>query len=219
MCERLKGKVLLVDGFSILFRSFYAMPPNMTAPDGTHTNAVYGFLSILNKEVEEESPDHLAVAFDLPSPTFRHKLYPEYKGTRKPAPSEFTEQIPVLRSLLDQMGIPVVSAEGWEADDVLGSLAGQAEASGYEVRILSGDRDLLQTVTDSTVVVIPKTKGGQTVYEHYSPEDVQETYGVTPQAFIELKALMGDASDNVPGLPPEDQPYQKAAPEGRGRHA
>ena len=201
MCERLKGKVLLVDGFSILFRSFYAMPPNMTAPDGTHTNAVYGFLSILNKEVEEESPDHLAVAFDLPSPTFRHKLYPEYKGTRKPAPSEFTEQIPVLRSLLDQMGIPVVSAEGWEADDVLGSLAGQAEASGYEVRILSGDRDLLQTVTDSTVVVIPKTKGGQTVYEHYSPEDVQETYGVTPQAFIELKALMGDASDNVPGLP------------------
>ncbi len=201
MCERLKGKVLLVDGFSILFRSFYAMPPNMTAPDGTHTNAVYGFLSILNKEVEEESPDHLAVAFDLPSPTFRHKLYPEYKGTRKPAPSEFTEQIPVLRSLLDQMGIPVVSAEGWEADDVLGSLAGQAEASGYEVRILSGDRDLLQTVTDSTVVVIPKTKGGQTVYEHYSPEDVQETYGVTPQAFIELKALMGDPSDNVPGLP------------------
>lgn len=192
---------MLVDGFSILFRSFYAMPPNMCAPDGTPTNAVYGFLSVLNREVEEESPDYLAVAFDLPAPTFRHKLYPEYKGTRKPAPPEFTAQIPVMRSLLEQMGIPIVAAEGWEADDILGTLAGQAEDLGYEVRVLSGDRDLLQTVTESTVVVIPKTKGGQTVYEHYSPADVLEAFGVTPKAFVELKALMGDASDNIPGLP------------------
>ena len=201
MRERLKEKVLLVDGMSILFRSFYAIPPNMTAPDGTHTNAVYGFLSILNKEIEEDRPDFLAVAFDLPAPTFRHKMYSEYKGTRKPAPDEFKEQVPVIKSLLGQMGIRIVSAEGWEADDVLGTLAAQAAGSGYGVRILSGDRDLLQTVTDSVEVVIPKTKGGHTVYERYTPAEVMGTYGVTPQGFIELKALMGDASDNVPGLP------------------
>lgn len=194
-------KLLLIDGHSLLFRAFFGMPIGMTAPDGLHTNAVYGFLAILGKILDEEKPEYAAVAFDLPSPTFRHKLYPEYKGTRSAAPDEFREQVPVMKKILQDMGIPVLTAEGWEADDILGTLAREAEEAGLKVTLVSGDRDLLQIASKKTEIVIPKTKGGQTAYERYYPEDVEKAYGVTPDGFIELKALMGDSSDNVPGLP------------------
>lgn len=194
-------KLILIDGHSILFRAFYGMPPSMTAPDGSPTNAVYGFLTILNKVIETEQPDDLACAFDLSAPTFRHKMYPDYKGNRTAAPEEFHSQVPLIQKVLKDMGIPVVTAEGWEADDVLGTLASQAEKEGYRVVIISGDRDLLQLADEGTEIVIPKTRKGETTYERYSPETVEETYGVSPKKFIELKALMGDTSDNVPGLP------------------
>ncbi|MBP3913347.1 MAG: DNA polymerase I [Lachnospiraceae bacterium] len=197
----MKEKLLLIDGHSILFRAFYGMPVNMTAADGLHTNALYGFLMILSKMLDEERPDYMAVTFDLPAPTFRHKLYPDYKGTRSAAPDEFCEQVPVIRSLLQEMEIPVVTAEGYEADDLMGTLSLQAEQGGIETVILSGDRDQLQLVDSDVTVVIPKTKGGQTTYLRYTPAEVKEEFGVTPKEFIELKALMGDSSDNIPGLP------------------
>lgn len=194
-------KLVLIDGHSILFRAFYGMPPTMTSPDGTHTNAVYGFVAILNKILDEEKPDYLAVAFDLSGPTFRHELYSEYKGTRGPAPDEFREQVPLMKQLLSDMQIPVVTAERFEADDILGTLASQAEAEGIETVLISGDRDLLQIASEHTEIVIPKTKSGTTTYERYRPADVEAAFGVDPKSFIELKALMGDSSDNVPGLP------------------
>ena len=194
-------KLLLLDGFSILFRAFYGMPMGMTAPDGTHTGAVYGFLTILFRMLEEERPGYLAVAFDRPEPTFRHELYAEYKGTRSAAPDEFHEQVPLVKEILTAMEIPVLSQPGFEADDILGTLARRAEEAGLAVKIVSGDRDLLQIASEGTEIIVPKTKGGQTLYEHYYPKDVEAAYGVTPEGFIELKALMGDSSDNVPGLP------------------
>ncbi|MBQ6376316.1 MAG: DNA polymerase I [Lachnospiraceae bacterium] len=197
----MREKLVLIDGHSILFRAFYGMPLSMTGPDGLHTNALYGFLSILNKIIDDEKPDYLAVAFDLPEPTFRHELYSDYKGNRGPAPDEFREQVPVMKQLLSDMEIPVVTASGFEADDILGTLAKRAEEQGVDVVIISGDRDLLQIASEHTLVVIPKTKGGNTTYERYTPADVTAAFGVTPEGFIELKALMGDSSDNIPGLP------------------
>ena len=194
-------KLLLIDGFSILFRAFYGMPLTMTSPDGAHTGAVYGFMTILNKVLEDEAPDYLAVAFDRPEPTFRHEMYPEYKGNRSAAPPEFHEQVPILKELLGKMNIPIISEAGYEADDVLGTLANRAAKEAIDVTIVSGDRDLLQIASDRIRIVIPKTRGGKTEYEQYTPSDVENVYGVTPQKFIELKALMGDSSDNVPGLP------------------
>lgn len=194
-------KIVLIDGHSIMFRAFYGMPLAMTAPDGTHTNAVYGFLAILRKVLEEEKPEYLAVAFDRSEPTFRHEKYPEYKGTRQAAPPEFHEQMPVIRRLLDCMEIPNISIAGWEADDILGTLSRRSEERGLKVSLVSGDRDLLQIATDRTEIIIPKTKGGQTTYERYFAKDVAETVGVTPSEFIDMKALMGDSSDNIPGLP------------------
>ncbi len=193
-------RLVLIDGHSLLFRAFFAMPLTMTAPDGTHTNAVYGFLAILNKVIEEEKPDYLACAFDLSAPTFRHEMYPAYKGNRKETPPEFAGQVKLIWSILEDMKIPVVTREGWEADDVLGTLARQAESAGVEVALISGDRDLLQMATEHCEIVVPKTKGGTTTYERYYPKDVEAAFGVTPEKFIELKALMGDTSDNVPGL-------------------
>lgn len=194
-------KIVLIDGHSIMFRAFYGMPLTMTAPDGTHTNAVYGFLSILRKVLEEEKPEYLAVAFDRSEPTFRHGKYPAYKGTRQAAPPEFHEQMPVILKVLDSMEIPHISIAGWEADDILGTLSRRSEERGLKVSLVSGDRDLLQIATDRTEIIIPKTKGGQTTYERYYARDVIEHVGVTPQEFIDMKALMGDSSDNIPGLP------------------
>ena len=194
-------KLLLIDGHSLMFRAFYGMPLSMTGPGGVHTNALYGFLAVLNKMLEEEKPDYLAVAFDLPEPTFRHQMYPEYKGNRSAAPDEFHEQMPLIKDLLAAMEIPCISLPGWEADDILGTLAVKAKEHGIEAEIVSGDRDLLQMADEGITVILPRTKGGETSYERYTPEAVLAAYGVTPKQFIEMKALMGDNSDNIPGLP------------------
>ena len=194
-------KLVLIDGHSIMFRAFYGMPLSMTAPDGVHTNAVYGFLAIMRKIIEEERPDYIAVAFDRPTPTFRHEKYEAYKGNRSAAPPEFHEQMPLIRELLDSMGIRHIEMDGWEADDILGTLSRRGEKEGMTVSLVSGDRDLLQIATDKTEIILPKTKGGQTTYERYHAGQVKETMGVTPLEFIDMKALMGDSSDNIPGLP------------------
>jgi len=194
-------KILLIDGHSILFRAFYALPL-LTNAQGEYTNAVYGFMSIFLKFLDEEKPDHVAIAFDLPEPTFRHKKFEAYKGTRGPVPPEFIPQVPMLMGLLTAMEIPIVTCPGYEADDVLGSLAAKASASGCRSVIVSGDRDLLQLASDTVKIRIPKTKkGGKTEVEDYQADDVLQKYGVTPTAYIDVKALMGDSSDNIPGVP------------------
>ena len=193
-------KIVLIDGHSILNRAFYGVP-DLTNSAGLHTNAVYGFLNILFKILEEESPDYLTVAFDVKAPTFRHEIYKEYKGTRKPMPEELRQQVPALKEVLTAMGIKMMEKAGLEADDILGTLAKKAEKEGMEVSLVSGDRDLLQIATDVIKIRIPKTKGGKTEIEDYYAADVKEKYQVTPTAFIELKALMGDTADNIPGVP------------------
>ncbi len=193
-------KLVLIDGHSILNRAFYGMP-DLTNSAGLHTNAVYGFLNILFKILEEEKPEYLVVAFDMKAPTFRHAIYQAYKGTRKPAPNEFREQVPVIKDLLQAMDIKIMMQEGLEADDILGTLARRAEAAGMEVSLVSGDRDLLQIATDQIKIRIPKTRGGKTEIRDYHTQDVIDEYQVTPAGIIELKALMGDASDNIPGVP------------------
>ena len=194
------NKILLIDGHSILHRAFYGVP-DLTNKDGLHTNAIYGFLNILFKTMDDEKPTHLAVAFDLHTPTFRHEMYKEYKGTRSPMPDELREQIPVMKNLLQTMNIPIMEFAGLEADDILGTMAKKAQANGMEAVIMSGDRDLLQIADEHIKIRIPKTKGGKTEVEEYFPKDVEEKYGVTPKQFIDVKALMGDSSDNIPGVP------------------
>ena len=193
-------KLVLIDGHSILNRAFYGVP-ELTNGQGLHTNAIYGFLNIMFKILEEEQADYLAVAFDVHAPTFRHEIYKEYKGTRKPMPTELREQVPVMKELLLAMGICVVEQAGLEADDILGTLAKRAEREGMEVALVSGDRDLLQVATDHIRIRIPKTKGGRTQVEDYYAKDVEAAYQVNPIQFIDLKALMGDTSDNIPGVP------------------
>lgn len=194
------GKIVLIDGHSILNRAFYGVPP-LTNSAGLHTNAVYGFLNILFKILDEEHPEYLAVAFDVKAPTFRHEMYKEYKGTRKPMPEELREQVPVMKETLAAMGIEIVEKAGYEADDILGTIAKRSEKEGMEVSLVSGDRDLLQIATDHIKIRIPKTKGAKTEVEDYYAADVEAAYKVTPLQFIELKALMGDTADNIPGVP------------------
>jgi len=196
----MKKKLVLIDGHSILNRAFYGVP-DLSNAKGLHTNAIYGFLNILFKILDEEKPDYLAVAFDVKAPTFRHEIFKEYKGTRKPMPDELREQVPVMKDVLRAMNVVIVEQAGLEADDILGTLAKRAEADGMEVALVSGDRDLLQIATDVIKIRIPKTKQGKTEIEDYYAEDVKRTYQVTPLQFIELKALMGDTSDNIPGVP------------------
>ena len=196
----MKKKLVLIDGHSILNRAFYGVP-DLSNASGFHTNAIYGFLNILFKILDEEKPDYLAVAFDVKAPTFRHEIYKEYKGTRKPMPQELHEQVPVMKDVLRAMNVVIVEQAGLEADDILGTLAKRAEADGMDVALVSGDRDLLQIATDVIKIRIPKTKQGRTEIEDYYAEDVVKAYQVNPQQFIELKALMGDASDNIPGVP------------------
>ncbi|MEE0396615.1 MAG: DNA polymerase I [Lachnospiraceae bacterium] len=193
-------KIVLIDGHSILNRAFYGLP-DLTNSEGLHTNAVYGFLNIMFKILEEEKPEYLAVAFDRSEPTFRHERYAAYKGTRKPMPTELREQVPLMKEMLTAMGICILEHAGWEADDILGSLARLSEKQGMQVSLISGDRDLLQIATDKVKIRIPKTKGGKTEIEDYYAKDVEAAYGVTPTQFIELKALMGDTADNIPGVP------------------
>lgn len=193
-------KLVLIDGHSMLNRAFYGVP-DLTNSAGLHTNAIYGFLNILFKILEEEKPDYLTVAFDVHAPTFRHEIYKEYKGTRKPMPEELREQVPVIKEVLAAMGIKMIEQAGLEADDILGTLAKRAQEEGMEVSLVSGDRDLLQIASDRIKIRIPKTKGGKTEIEDYYAKDVEEKYHVTPLQFIELKALMGDTADNIPGVP------------------
>lgn len=195
-----RKKVVLIDGHSILNRAFYGVP-ELTNSAGLHTNAVYGFLNILLKLLEEERADYLAVAFDLPAPTFRHERYAEYKGTRKSMPDELREQVPLLKELLAAMNIKTVSLEGYEADDVIGTLAKRYQKEGLEVTVVSGDRDLLQLADSHILIRLPKTSRGKTEILDFTPAAVKETYGVTPEEFIDVKGLMGDSSDNIPGVP------------------
>ncbi len=193
-------KIVLIDGHSILNRAFYGVP-DLTNAEGLHTNAIYGFLNIMFKILEEEKPEYLTVAFDVHAPTFRHKMYEEYKGTRKPMADELRQQVPVIKEVLQAMGIKIIEQAGLEADDLLGTIAKRGEAMGMEVAVISGDRDLLQLATDHIKIRIPKTKMGKTEIEDYYASDVVAKYQVTPTEFIDLKALMGDTSDNIPGVP------------------
>ncbi|MCL2575537.1 MAG: DNA polymerase I [Defluviitaleaceae bacterium] len=192
-------KLMLLDGMSLINRAFYALPP-LTTKAGVPTNAVLGFLNIYFKLLEEEAATHIAVVFDLPAPTFRHKRFSEYKATRKPFPSELRTQIPILKDLLAMMNISVVGLEGFEADDVMATIAVRAETEGFLTTIVTGDRDLLQIATNRIKIRIPKTKQGQTTTEDYFASDFIEKMGITPTEYIDAKALMGDASDNIPGV-------------------
>lgn len=196
----MRKKLVLLDGHSILNRAFYGVP-DLTTVQGLHTNAIYGFLNIMFKIIDEEAPDYLAVAFDVKAPTFRHELYKEYKGTRKSMPDELREQVPVMKEMLQAMGILIMEKPGLEADDILGTFAKRAQELDVEVALVSGDRDLLQIADEHIKIRIPRTKGGKTQIDDYYAKDVLEEYQVTPLQFIELKALMGDSSDNIPGVP------------------
>ena len=188
-------KLILIDGHSILNRAFFGIP-DLTNSEGIHTNAMYGFLNIMFKFIDEEKPD-----FDLSEPTFRHKAYEAYKGTRKPMAPELKQQVPLIKELLRMMNITVIEKAGYEADDIIGTIAKRSAAAGIDVSVISGDRDLLQLAEEKIQIRIPKTKKGVTEVENYYPEDVVALYGVTPLEFIDMKALMGDTSDNIPGAP------------------
>ena len=196
----MEKKLVLIDGHSILNRAFYGIP-DLTNSEGIHTNAVYGFLNILLKILGEEQPEYLTVAFDVKHPTFRHEMYKEYKGTRSGMPKELVEQVPIIKEILQAMEIKIVEMPGFEADDILGSYAYKAQEEGMIVSLISGDRDTLQIATDKIRIRIPKTKKTGTVTQDYYAKDVEEAYGVTPKEFIDVKALMGDPSDNIPGVP------------------
>lgn len=193
-------KIVLIDGHSILNRAYYGVP-DLTNSMGMHTNAVYGFLNIMFKIIDEENPTNLAVAFDVKHPTFRHEMYAEYKGTRKGMPEELREQVPLIKEVLTAMGIRIIELPGYEADDILGTVAKRSENAGMKVSIITGDRDLLQLATEKILIRIPKTKKGTTEVENYYDSDVKEKYQVTPLEFIDVKALMGDTADNIPGVP------------------
>ncbi|MBW4887700.1 MAG: DNA polymerase I [Bacillus sp. (in: Bacteria)] len=196
MTER--KKLVLVDGNSLAYRAFFALPL-LSNEKGIHTNAVYGFTTILMKMLEEEKPTHMLVAFDAGKTTFRHKTFNEYKGGRQKTPPELSEQLPFIRELLDAYQISRYELENYEADDIIGTLAKSAEKDGFEVKIFSGDKDLTQLATEGTTVAI--TKKGITDVEYYTPEHVREKYGLTPEQIIDMKGLMGDSSDNIPGVP------------------
>ena len=194
------SKIVLIDGHSILNRAFYGVP-DLTNSEGLHTNAIYGFLNIMFKILEEEKPEYLTVAFDVHAPTFRHEMYAEYKGTRKPMMEELRQQVPVMKEVLKAMGVKIIEQAGLEADDLIGTLSKRCEEQGMDVSVISGDRDLLQLATEKVKIRIPKTKQGRTEVEDYYAADVKARYQVTPKEFIDLKALMGDSSDNIPGVP------------------
>lgn len=195
-------KLLIVDGNSIINRAFYAIkgPRMLTKADGTPTNAVFGFINILNKYLEEEKPDYLAVAFDLKAKTFRHNLYEGYKADRKGMPDELAAQLPIVKQVLKAMNVEIIEVEGLEADDLIGIYSKTAETEGMRVSILTGDRDALQLVSDQVSVIIPTTSKGQTLTTKYTPVEILDKYGVAPSSLIEVKALMGDPSDNIPGV-------------------
>ncbi len=197
------NKIVLIDGNSILNRAFYGIMGSkmLTTADGKYTNAVYGFLAILFKVLEDIEPEYLMVAFDLKAPTARHKMYEGYKANRKGMPNELAEQMPILKDILRDMNITIIEKEGYEADDVLGTLSKRAEKEGLDVTIVSGDRDTFQLTSNHIKIRIPHTKVGKTEVDIFDEKAVKEKYGVTPAQLIEVKGLMGDSSDNIPGVP------------------
>lgn len=196
-------KLVVIDGNSILNRAFYGIMSSkmLQTADGTYTNAVYGFLAILFKLLEDVNPDYMAVAFDVKHPTKRHEMYKEYKGTRKGMPDELASQMPIIKDVLKAMNITVIEKEGYEADDILGTLAKYSEKKGMEVILLTGDRDSFQLVSENIIIRMPRTKGGKTETENFDKSKILEVYGIEPKQLIEVKGLMGDSSDNIPGVP------------------
>ncbi|MBR2240557.1 MAG: DNA polymerase I [Clostridia bacterium] len=197
------SRLLVVDGNSIMNRAFYGIMGSkmLMTKDGTYTNAVYGFLAIIFKVIDDLKPDYMAVAFDLKAPTARHKAFEGYKANRHGMPDELAAQMPIIKDVLRAMNITIIEKEGYEADDVLGTLAKTGENEGVEVTILSGDRDTFQLATDKVTIRIPRTKAGKTEEDNFDRQKVIETYGVEPKQLIEVKGLMGDTSDNIPGVP------------------
>ena len=196
-------KLVLIDGNSIMNRAFYGIMGSkaLTTKDGKYTNAIYGFLAILFKLLEDENPEYIAVSFDLKAPTARHKLYDGYKANRKGMPNELAEQMPIIKEVLRAMNIDIVEKEGYEGDDIIGTLSRYGEEKGLEVIILSGDRDTFQLATDNVKIHIPRTKAGKTETEIFDRNKVKEVYGIEPKQLIEVKGLQGDTSDNIPGVP------------------
>lgn len=192
-------KLLILDSNSIINRAFYGIR-TLNAPDGTPTNAVYGFLNILIKLINDHKPDYILAAFDLKAPTFRHKMYSEYKANRKGMPDELAAQMPVMKDILKGMKIPILQLEGYEADDIIGTVSRLCSENEMLCYIATGDRDDLQLADSNTTIVLASTKSGQSVTELYDEKKVLEKYGVSPEAFVDMKALMGDASDNIPGV-------------------
>ena len=197
------SRLIVIDGNSILNRAFYGIMGSkmLMTKDGKYTNAVYGFLAIMFKVLEDLKPEYMAVAFDLKAPTARHKLYEGYKATRKGMPNELAEQMPIIKEILQAMNITIIEKEGYEADDILGTLARIGEKEGLDVTILSGDRDTFQLATDKITIRIPRTKMGKTEVDNFDKNKVLEIYGIEPKELIEVKGLMGDTSDNIPGVP------------------
>ena len=197
------SKLIVIDGNSILNRAFYGIMGNkmLQTADGTYTNAVYGFLNIMFKILDEEQPKYLAVAFDVKHPTKRHEMFAEYKGTRKGMPEELATQMPIIKKVLKTMNITILEKPGYEADDILGTLATSAEKNGIDTILLTGDRDSFQLASDKITIKIPRTKQGKTETESFDKSKIIETYGILPKQLIEVKGLMGDASDNIPGVP------------------
>ena len=193
-------KLMVIDGNSILNRAYYGIRP-LSTREGLYTHAVYGFLTTLLRLKEEEQPDALCVTFDLHAPTFRHKADETYKATRKPMPEELRMQVPVLKEVLDALNIPRYELEGWEADDLIGTISRKCEAAGWDCVVVTGDKDSLQLITDRTKVKLESTRMGQTTTKDMTPETFREQYGFAPIHMIDLKALMGDSSDNIPGVP------------------
>lgn len=197
------NRLLIIDGNSIMNRAFYGIMSSkmLTTPEGMYTNAIYGFLAILFKELEDLKPEYIAVAFDLKAPTHRHKMFDGYKATRHGMPEELAEQMPVIKEILKDMNITIIEKEGFEADDILGTMSKNAEDVGINTTILSGDRDTFQLASDRITIRIPRTKAGKTEEDDYDKAKIKETYGVEPKQLIQVKGLMGDTSDNIPGVP------------------
>lgn len=193
-------KLMLIDGNSLVNRAYYGVRP-LSAPDGTPTNAVFGFLNILQRLLDDEKPDALCVMFDRREPTFRHKHSEAYKATRKPMPDDLAEQMPVLKDVLDALGIERRELSGWEADDLLGTVSRIGAEQGWECVVVTGDKDALQLVGEHVRVLNVKTRMGQTETVNYTPERFREEYGFDAPHMVDLKALMGDTSDNIPGVP------------------
>ena len=199
----MSSKLMLIDGNSILNRGFYGLSGSsmLVTSSGQYTNAVFAFINIMNKHIEEEAPEYIAVAFDMKAKTFRHKMFDGYKAQRKGMPEELASQLPIIKEVLSAMNIPIIEKEGFEADDIIGSLSLLAEKNNLDVVVITGDRDSFQLISDKTIVMLPSTRAGKTETKRFDTKAIYEQYGVEPLQMIDVKGLMGDSSDNIPGVP------------------